>query len=197
MEKTKVLYLVVTTVLVVIFAGIAKAGDVPDGFAGLPWGASRAEVKKAMAERYYPKDPESKAHVYIYNGEFAGYKADLVFRFINNKVYEGGALFLYRETNKYSIDQCFSDLEAQLIRKYGNPIYRYRADSGEPWKPWSDNWTLTGQNTTIDLVLGKAYQYKAPNPRSMPPEVEGKVNVNYTNRTLKEQEKKRAKDKDL
>ena len=148
MKKTKVFYLVVVFALlavsVVMFSGIARAGAVPEGFAGIPWGASRATVAKAMAERYYPKDSESKADVYIYNGEFAGYKADLIFRFTNNKLYEGEALFLWHEPNSWRIDQYFSELEAQLIQKYGSPGYRYPG-TNEPWKPRGSYWTLKDQ----------------------------------------------------
>jgi hypothetical protein len=175
----------------------ARATAVPNGFVGIPWGASRAEVEKAMAERYYPKDSDSKHDVYIYKGEFAGYKAWLIFRFINNKVYEGEALFLWHEANKYIIDRYFSELEGQLIQKYGNPKWSYRAEGGEPWNPCSDHWTLTGQNTTINLSLHKQYEYKDPNPRSVPSEVTGNVNICYTNKTLKEQEEQRARGQDL
>jgi len=200
MKKMKAFYLFIVlamvAVLIVVFSSMAQAQAVPDGFAGIPWGASRTTVEKAMAERYYPKDSTSKADVYIYNGEFAGYKGDLIFRFINNKFYEGNALFLWHEPNNWRIDQYFRELEVQLIKKYGNPHHRYPG-TNEPWEPRSSSWTLKNSNTTIDLILHKQYEYKDPNPRSEPPAVTGNVNICYTNTTLQEQEEKRAKDKDL
>lgn len=45
--------------------------------------------------------------------------------------------------------------------------------------------------------MRKSYEHKASNPGEIQGEVEGNVAVRYTNRTLKEQEEKRAKDKDL
>ena len=201
MTKTKTFYLIIVLVLLAvsdaIFSGIVRADEVPDGFAGIPWGASRATVEKAMAERYYPKDSDSKADVYIYQGEFAGYKAWLIFRFTNNKVYEGAALFLWHEASRDLIDRYFNEFEVQLIKKYGNPRLLYRAEGGEDWKPWNDEWEIINSNTTIHLVLSKQYEYKDHNPRSMPREVTGNVQISYTNKTLKQEEMKRANNKDL
>jgi hypothetical protein len=199
MKKTILLAIVFTflAVSVVMFSSITQAaGTIPDGFAGVPWGASRAEVEKAMAERHYSKDPESKTAV-IYNGEFAGYKGDLIFRFMNNKLYEGDALFLWHDPNKWRIDKYFSELEIQLIKKYGNPRYKYRAEGREPWNPCSDDWELTDSNTNIDLSLHKQYEFVSDNPRDNPHKVTGHVSVRYTNTTLQKQEEKRAIDKDL
>jgi len=189
-------FVILSAISAVLFSGIAQAGEVPAGFIGIPWGASRATVERAMAERYYPKDPRSEADEDRYNGEFAGYKADLFFRFINNKFYEGTAVFLWREPSKRRIDQYFSELESQLIKKYGNPESRYPG-TNEPWEPRGSNWWLEDSNTTIQLYLHKQYQWKSRNRRDRPAEADGKVIISYTNRTLEEQEKKRAKDKDL
>jgi len=195
MKKMGALYQVAFFALLMLsvfmLSGIAQAGPVPDGFAGVPWGASRADVEKVMAERNYPKDTDSKADIYVYNGEFAGYKADLLFKFINNKVYEGGALFLWHETNKELIDIYFSEFESQLSKKYGEPWYMYRADGREPWKPFSNRWELKNLNTTIALLLKKEHEYNVGH------RIAGNVSISYTNLTLKDQEDRRAKENDL
>jgi len=194
-KKSTALYQLTVSVLLalstIMFSGTAQAVPVPGGFAGISWGASRADVEKAMAERNYPKDADSKADIYVYNGEFAGYKADLIFNFINNKVYAGGALFLWHETNKYLIDKYFREFESQLREKYGEPEYKYRADGGEPWKPFEDRWELRNLNTIIVLELYKVYEYNVGH------RIDGRVSISYTNSTLKEQEERRAKENDL
>ena len=52
MKKMKVFYLVVVFALlaisVILFSGIAQAGAVPDGFMGVPWGASKDQVIKTI-----------------------------------------------------------------------------------------------------------------------------------------------------
>lgn len=189
MEKLPSFLLRVIVVCAAILTSVA-AVEVPDLFAGVPWGASRDVVEKKMAERHYTKDPESKPHFYLYNGEFAGYKTDLGFFIINGKVYQRTVLLFYRNPNKFMIDNCFNDLEKQLISKYGQPIMRYRAEGKEPWQPWSDEWQVSSRGTTITISLYKSYEFPEMS-------VEGRVAIKYTNVTLKQQEERRAKERDL
>ena len=205
MTKTKVYYPTIVfallTMSVVMFSGIAQAGEVPNGFVEIPWGASPEVVEKAMADRHFPKDSEWKVDHYIYDGSFAGYPAYLSFHFKNNKFVEGGAVLIevfhsIDDGTAYDhlADKYFDILEGQLIQKYGKPEYRYRVVGGEPWKPWHDYWTVLSAATghTIRISLDKCHAYK---DRQI--DQYARVAINYHNITMDEYEKERSKDHDL
>ena len=178
---------VVVTLLVLLMAGnspVSASGI--DGFMDIPWGTSRGEIAKKMAELSFPKDPESNVKRDIYEGMFAGRKAYLTFRFINDVFYSGGALFVdtyrtYGDGGNGIIDYYFKDFAAQLTSKYGS----------HSKKPYDDAyyWYITEQGTSIEIKLGKNYPQKGGD--------NGRVFVNYDNQTLYEKEKKRVTNRDL
>jgi len=182
---------------IVASSGSAHAAPVPDGFLGVPWGASPEDVEKAMAERHHAKDPDSKPDRYIYVGSFAGERAYLIFSFINGKLFEGGAnlIDVFRDAGEGDyrglVDLRFRTLEESLVQKYGKPAYRYPG-TNEPWKPISVTWNLEDQQATVVLTLGKNYAFK---DRSF--DVNSKVAVDYKNISLQKQELQRSRDRDL
>jgi len=211
MKKRVMFYLVVVPALlvmsVVMCSGIVRADQGPDGFIGIPWGASREVVEKEMAERHFPKDSNWKIDYYIYDGSFAGYPAYLIFHFENNKFVDGGAglIEVFHSINDgtgYNLlaDKYFSILEGQLIEKYGEPYYRYKAEGKERWKPYASYWEVKYyplypsviEEHTIGISVGKCHAFKDRNIDEY-----SKVFINYTNATLKENEKKRSRDQDI
>lgn len=76
MKKTKAIYLVVVfallVVYVIMFPGIARAGAVPDGFIGVPWGASTEQIVKVMNERGYRQLTGTTTGKLAFKGAFAG-----------------------------------------------------------------------------------------------------------------------------
>jgi hypothetical protein len=188
--------IVVSLLLMIQITSYAEPPPV-DGFIGVPWGASREAVEKAMAERYFPKDPDSKADKYIYNGYYAGYQAYVTFYFINNQFFEGGASLIdvFRDAKegdyRHLVDQYFSAFETLLIQKYGNPSSRYPG-TNEPWKPRSITWEIQDQNTSITINLVKNYAFKDKTC-----DINSRVFIAYKNNSLQQKEIQRSKDQDI
>ena len=95
MKKTKAFYQIIVFALIVVsvimFSGIAKAAaDTVDGFVGVPWGASKQQVAKEMAQRDFKQVAEGTNYV-VYGGTFADLPADLTFGFGKNGFYMGEA----------------------------------------------------------------------------------------------------------
>ncbi len=188
----------VAAAAVVTFSGSVRAAPVPEGFLGVPWGASPDDVEKAMAERHYARDPgSSKPDRYVYVGSFAGERAWVIFNFINGKLFEGGAnlIDVFRDAREGDfrglVDQRFQALEESLVQKYGKPSYGYPG-SNEPWKPRSVTWEIQDQQATVILTLGKNYAFKDKDF-----DINSKVAVDYKNVSLQKDELQRAKSRDL
>lgn len=182
--QKKILILFVLSVLLFSTHHVSAAGI--NGFMDISWGTSRGDVAKKMAELNFTKDPESNVKRDIYEGMFAGHKAYLTFRFINNVFYSGGALFAdtylaYGQGGNGMIDYYFQDFEKKLINKYGAPA-KIPYDT-------SDYWTIEEQGTRISIKLGKNYPIKGGD--------NGRVFVNYDNQTLYEKEKQNVINRDL
>jgi len=81
----KVFYLVAVLALliisVVMFSGIAQAGAVPNGFMGIPWGASKDQVIKATSGQGYRQLSTPWPDVLSFRGAFAGAPCELLFNF--------------------------------------------------------------------------------------------------------------------
>ncbi len=173
--------------LVLLLSGASLAGATgADGFMDIAWGTSRSAVAQKMAELHFPKDAESNVQRDIYEGMFAARKAYLTFRFVNNVFYSGGALFVdtyhaYGNVSNATIDYYFRDIEAQMIKKYGQPTKRPYDDS--------DYWTIDENGVRILVKLGKNYPHKGGD--------NSRVFVNYDNQTLLEKEKQRATNRDF
>lgn len=178
---------IIVLFLLVLMSGISIVSATgADGFMDIPWGTSRGEVAKRMAELNFPKDPESNVQRDIYEGMFAARKAYLTFRFINNVFYSGGALFVdtyhaFGQVSNGVIDYYFKDIETQLISKYGKPLRRPYDDS--------DYWDIEEQGTRITIKLGKNYPQRGGD--------NSRVFVNYDNQTFYEKEKHRSANRDL
>jgi hypothetical protein len=171
--------------LLISCAPVAGATGV-DGFMDIAWGASRSAVAQKMSELHFPKDAESNVQRDIYEGMFAARKAYLTFRFVNNVFYSGGALFVdtyhaYGNVSNSAIDYYFRDIEAQMVKKYGQPTKRPYDDS--------DYWTIDENGIRILIKLGKNYPHKGGD--------NSRVFVNYENQTLLEKEKQRAANRDF
>lgn len=170
-----------------IFGSSSVSATGTDGFMDIPWGTSRGDVAKKMAELSYPKDTDSNAERDVYDGMFAGRKAFLSFFYINNLFYKSNVYFIdtYHSPQEGDfralIDAYFKDFENQLISKYGKPAFVFNG---------VDNWTAEDQGTRISIMLGHAYG----EPRFG---VYSGVTITYTNTTFYEKEKQHTMNRDL
>jgi hypothetical protein len=185
LQQCRRIIIVVFLLLLISGNSIVNATGI-DGFMDIPWGTSRGDVAKKMAELNFPKDPESNVQRDIYEGMFAARKAYLTFRFINNVFYSGGALFAdtyrsFEEGGKGIVDYYFREFETQLISKYGKPSKRPYDDS--------DYWVIEEHGISINIKLGKNYPQRGGD--------NSRVFVNYDNQTFYEKEKQRSANKDL
>jgi len=192
------LTMIAACLLLLVFGNSSASATGIDGFMDIPWGTSRGEIAKKMAELNYSRDPDSSGDTDIYVGMFAARRAYLTFVFINNVFWEGGANFLdaYHDVSegdfRWFVDQNFSDYETQLTSKYGMPYSQYRFAGNEPWKPCGDFWKIEDKGITIQIELHKHYAYKdrSWNKHSV-------VGIDYKNLTLYDKEKQRSVNRDL
>jgi hypothetical protein len=127
MKKMKVVYQIVVLVLlaisVIMFSGIAQAGLVPDGLAGVPWGATRSEVKKIMIENGFQEkaDPFSSEPYpgLVFYGSFANRMCYLYFEF-KGKAFCSGTVMKYSYSSREIIAE-FNYFVKLVTDKYGAP----------------------------------------------------------------------------
>ena len=129
MKKIKMFYLIVVLVLlaisVVMFSGIAQAGAVPEGFVGVPWGASREQIIKTMSERGYKQlTNNARPNELDFEGDFLGVKCfHLYFYLSANSFYEGAAYGCGRSDVHWLTKKYYEQIFNKLNEKYG-PIPR-------------------------------------------------------------------------
>ncbi|MFH1615687.1 MAG: hypothetical protein ABIG61_11475 [Planctomycetota bacterium] len=130
MKKTRMFYLVAVFALlavsIVMFSGIARAGAATvDGFVGVPWGASKQQVAKAMAQQGFTLVDEIKGaygEYGVYRGTFVDQPADLAFQFGKNGLCAGQADLLgVRDKDLFIAKIVYRDIKRLLVTKYGPP----------------------------------------------------------------------------
>ncbi len=126
MKKMKVFYLVI--LLLTVMFGPSQAGTVPDGVAGIPWGASRDQIIKAMSEQGYQqlKDAELKeiGTDLGFRGVFAGESCQLIFRLVANSFYFCWADRIAQSPSRQWPQESFERIVKMLTEKYGPPQKR-------------------------------------------------------------------------
>jgi hypothetical protein len=123
MQKVKVLYLIAVLALlaisVVMFSGIAQAGAVPEGFMGVPWGATRDRVIKAMSEQGYRQLTSEEPSNLKFRGNFANCPCILSFSLIANSFYRGGAENCAKGPYRQAAQLYLERIVNMLSEKYG------------------------------------------------------------------------------
>lgn len=95
----------------------------PEGFVGVPWGASRAQVKQLMSERGWLQHANSHADEEAFKGAFDGHEGDLHFAMAGNAFVEGSAIPLARFPTRAfaSTKHAYEATVQHLSQKYGPP----------------------------------------------------------------------------
>jgi hypothetical protein len=130
MKKLRVFYLIVVLTLlavsVVISSGITQAGAVPDGFMGVPWGAGRDQIIKAMSERGYQQLTSDNPNQLNFKGAFAGVPClHLYFDLSANSFYRGAAYGCARSADHQSTQETLNRIVNMISEKYGPPQGRH------------------------------------------------------------------------
>jgi len=145
-----------------------------DGFLGVPWGASKNQVVKAMEDRGFPVRPPFDNQ---FTGEFAGYQgANLAFFLERNSFYWAQASICHtpENTGYPEVQSCGQNLENMIRSKYGTPAGRRQTHSNAYEITWGGVRNSTGSDE-ITISLWVCY----PDPLNG-----GIVQVNYKNNSL-------------
>jgi hypothetical protein len=191
----------IATVCLLLAAGLAPAyaAPVPEGFAGVPWGATRQQVFDVMKERgFTTQGTIASAGLppgsLVFRGTFDGVPCQLEFYLQNNALYAGQATHMGLFTGHVNLQGIYKQVVGQLGGKYGPPEYDARNEYGKGERSWRAGWNLaddaTGDKFAIGVVLdipGATYYSNAPNPNKPEPS----VTIAYTAVSLKAKLQKR------
>ncbi|MDD2542076.1 MAG: hypothetical protein PHH28_13675 [Desulfuromonadaceae bacterium] len=133
--------------LVVQSAGLA--GPVPDGLAGVPWGATREQVKKIMIEKGFKQEnvlpfTNEPSPGLVFYGSFVNTMCYLQFSFKGNSFYYG-LVTVVRLNDYQPVVAASNHFISLLTEKYGIPDKResYQSDSpGHPTMPYNTSWNF-------------------------------------------------------
>jgi len=121
--KSRISFLLAILLLLLCFTVSAYAAPSPEGFVGVPWGASRAQVKQIMIERGWIRCTDSSPNEEVFKGAFDGMVCDLHFVMAGNFFVEGYADPLARRPIRYSgaTTSAYEATVKHLTEKYGVP----------------------------------------------------------------------------
>lgn len=165
MMSKLILPAVLTVCFLLVMQTASHAGPVPDGLAGVPWGATRAQVKKIMSENGFkqedalPFSNEPSPNLVFY-GSLANTMCYLEFTFKGNSFCYGRVTVKKLEDYQTVLAECNHFIEV-LTDKYGMPDERktYQSDSpGNPIMPYGVKWRLrdgaSSDEYTIEASTG-------------------------------------------
>ena len=127
--KREVFMLLAAFCLLVVsypFSGYAAG---PDGFANVPWGATRSQVDQAMAQQGFSSEGEvthyyvinDGSRVFSYDGTLAGADGHATFWFINGTFYQGDFRFHHEDGVGSREERAYGQFSAVIRSKYGSP----------------------------------------------------------------------------
>jgi len=151
---------IVLLMVLVLSALPAYAAPPLDGFIGVPWGASRQQVQKAMEERGFTLlEQRADGIVDTYRGTFTGQPAELKFQYEKNAYFAGTATFLHIKGSFDASMAYYYELKGLLTAKYGTPTVYANAAGQESvcrWEGLPATATPQGQ-VNIQLRYGKVF----------------------------------------
>lgn len=141
-----------------LFSGIVFGGEPPtvDGFIGVPWGASRQGVQKAMEERGFTLlEQRADGFSDTYRGTFTGQPAELEFLYEKNVFFRGEVTFLHiSDKGYYVVKDYYNEIKDLLTAKYGLPVERTSIGS-QPlsYSTWENLPATTRQPGQVRILL--------------------------------------------
>jgi hypothetical protein len=156
----------------------------PDGFANVPWGASRSQVDQAMAQQGFrftsQRNNDGGSISIIYQGALVGTAGDLTFVFLNGTFFSGYFDF-HREDGGDAEQNAYMQFSPMIQSKYGSPTTSGSVNPGGSYKMW-DGLQAPGSSDTIRILL----RYSAA-PRACGGNFcSSYFNVLYTNQSLEQ-----------
>lgn len=135
--------------LLLVMQSAGFAGPVPGGLAGVPWGATREQVKKIMIEKGFKQEnafpfANEPSPGLVFYGSFANTMCYLQFSFKGNSFYSG-EVAVFRLNDYQPVLAAANHFISLLTEKYGMPDKResYQSDTpGHPTMPYATSWDL-------------------------------------------------------
>ena len=140
---------------------VISAAPIPEGFVGVPWGSSQAQIRQMMGERNWIKLTTSNPNEEVFKGSFDGKPCELHFVMLGNSFVEGYAFPLARlpMKNINFIKQEYESTVKDLMEKYGQPqqtgiVDSYKITYG-PTTTWEFVDGVTFEKYTIRVIQMK------------------------------------------
>lgn len=178
-------------------AGIKKQTQLKstEGYRNAKWGMSMAEVRKI-----FPKSVPREGSLLIANDSVAGKNAFTAFIFTKNKLTVAGSTLQEKYVNKNSYLNDYRQLQALLIKKYGQPEDDKEYWSQELYKDDPSQWGMAVSVGHLTLITTWKTDKTAVELSCTGEKFESTVKVRYASRelnALQEQEAEKETLKDL
>jgi hypothetical protein len=163
--KSKVSILVILLSLLLmcfVAASVYAASVVPDGFVGIPWGANRDQIIKAMDERGYTTqgtipDAQKFPSTLLYRGAFGGQNCQLEFYLLNNVFHTGRATYLGMFAVEPAKESIYKQMVSQISVKYGLPqsdkITDVKGNSGKTFRYGYAQWDFVDSESSEKYMI--------------------------------------------
>jgi hypothetical protein len=157
--KRIILRCLFATICVIFWASTLYAAPAPEGFVGVPWGATRAQVKQIMSERGWIRCTDSSPNQEVFKGAFDGMACDLHFVMAGNSFVEGYADPLARLPIRHlgATQNAYESTVKRLTEKYGPPQKAGDFDAyASTWGPastWEFSDGITADKYRIRVII--------------------------------------------
>ena len=135
---------------------IGYAAPAVEGFAGVPWGTSREQSQKLMAEKGFTSLGQADGFSDKYKGVFAGHPAELKLTYTKDVFYCGEAIIKDMPAPEilWSMSDFFDDMKKLFVAKYGAANAEYTLGEGENLLGFGARWENLA---AADNPAGQAY----------------------------------------
>lgn len=196
MERKCPVWVVLISFLVVFCPFPARAAG-PDGFANVPWGASKAQLEQTMAQQGARSLGQVQGRSfgdgstgYRYQGSLVGTAGILEFWFMNG-VFIRGSFDLHNEDGGAAESKAYWQFFPIIQSKYGSPTKS--ASNTHPYTGVSNVWDGLQAPGSADKVQILLF-YTATNERCGRGLCTSSFGVVYTNQTLQQRMASQTKD---
>ncbi|MFH1532290.1 MAG: hypothetical protein ABIK09_16310 [Pseudomonadota bacterium] len=137
---------------VFLFCGLARAGEAPAGFLGVPWEVSAPQIVETMNERGYRQLTGAAPGSLEFKGAFDGVPCQLHFGFLGGSFYSASANFCARADHPAAPLATYRQIVENLSQKYGPPAVRrsetLKTNDGKEHPQEAVAWDLVDSKTS-------------------------------------------------
>lgn len=151
---------VLAIICVILLTTTLYAAPAPEGFVGVPWGATRAQLKQIMSERGWIRCTNSPPTQEVFKGSFDGMACDLHFVMVGNSFVEGYAdpLARFPLRNFGVTKNAYESTVKRLTEKYGPPQKTEPDAYASTWGPattWEIGDGVISDKYRIRVILNR------------------------------------------